>query len=95
MTSKHELLQKLAYHKEIVEKLTTQLESMDKVLELSDNRKPFRKYTVAECQNLWEINPDVFDWSQEKENLDKSIVDYNNSVMKSQRIPLYKPTEEA
>lgn len=56
-----------------------ELQHYDTTLHLYDASRPFRRWTLAEQQQLHSINPAAYDWFNQEDNLGKTIQDYNDS----------------
>lgn len=59
---------------------------METAFDIADMNKPFKKYTVNELNQLYNISEKAYEWS--RENADSNIYDYNLMAIKEDRIIL-------
>ena len=85
--TKKEIERRITEHAKAIKELTILKENAKDELELKDYSKPFRQWTVAEQNELFELSERAYDWFYDG-NEQKSILDYNESVPKSERVPL-------
>lgn len=85
--TKKEIERRITEHAKAIKELLKQKENAKDELELKDFSKPFRHWTLEEQNDLYELNEKAFDWFYDG-NEHKSILDYNESVLKSERVPL-------
>ena len=85
--TKKEIDRRITEHAKAIKELTIQRENAKDELELKDYSKPFRQWTVAEQNDLFELSERAYDWFYDG-NEQKSILDYNESVPKLERVPL-------
>ena len=85
--TKKEIERRITEHAKAIKELIKQKENAKDELELKDYSKPFRQWTVAEQNDLFELSERAYDWFYDG-NEQKSILDYNESVPKSERVPL-------
>ena len=85
--TKKEIERRITEHAKAIKELTILKENAKDELELEDYSKPFRQWTVAEQNDLFELSERAYDWFYDG-NEQKSILDYNESVPKSERVPL-------
>ena len=85
--TKKEIERRITEHAKAIKELIKQKENAKDELELKDYSKPFRQWTVAEQNDLFELSERAYDWFYDG-NEQKSILDYNESVPKLERVPL-------
>ena len=85
--TKKEIERRITEHAKAIKELIKQRENAEDELELKDYSKPFRQWTVAEQNDLFELSEKAYDWFYDG-NETKSILDYNESVPKLERVPL-------
>ena len=85
--TKKEIERRITEHAKAIKELTIQKENAKDELELKDYSKPFRQWTVAEQNALYGLSEKAYDWFYDG-NEQKSILDYNESVPKLERVPL-------
>ena len=85
--TKKEIERRITEHAKAIKELIKQKENAKDELELKDYSKPFRQWTVAEQNDLFELSERAYDWFYDG-NEQKSILDYNESAPKSERVPL-------
>ena len=68
------------------EQLQKQLEKYDTAFNIHDNEKPYKKYTIAECSQLYEISKRAYEWLNE--NPQNNILDYNAQCPVAYRVLL-------
>ena len=85
--TKKEIERRITEHAKAIKELIKQRENAKDELELKDYSKPFRQWTVAEQNDLFELSERAYDWFYDG-NEQKSILDYNESVPKLERVPL-------
>ena len=85
--TKKEIERRITEHAKAIKELTILRENAKDELELKDYSKPFRQWTVAEQNDLFELSEKAYDWFYDG-NEQKSILDYNESVPKLERVPL-------
>lgn len=85
--TKKEIERRITEHAKAIKELTILKENAKDELELKDYSKPFRQWTVAEQNDLFELSERAYDWFYDG-NEQKSILDYNESVPKLERVPL-------
>lgn len=85
--TKKEIERRITEHAKAIKELTIQKENAKDELELKDYSKPFRQWTIAEQNELCELSEKAYDWFYDG-NEQKSILDYNESVPKLERVPL-------
>ena len=81
-----EAQQKAQYYYNKWQEYQKEVERMETAFDIADLNKPFRKYTVAELSELYNISEKAYDWS--RENADNNIYDYNLLATKDDRIIL-------
>lgn len=81
-----EAQQKAQYYYNKWQEYQKEVERMETAFDIADLNKPFRKYTVAELSQLYNISEKAYDWS--RENADNNIYDYNLLATKDDRIIL-------
>lgn len=81
-----EAKQKAEYHYAKWQEYQQQVEKMGKAFDIRDMNKPFRKYTVAELNQLYTISEKAYNWSLE--NKDSNIYDYNLMAIKEEKVIL-------
>lgn len=81
-----EAQQKAQYYYNKWQEYQKEVERMETAFDIADLNKPFRKYTVAELSQLYNISGKAYDWS--RENADSNIYDYNLLATKDDRIIL-------
>lgn len=81
-----EAQQKAQYYYNKWQEYQKEVERMETAFDIADLNKPFRKYTVAELSQLYNISEKAYDWS--RENADSNIYDYNLLATKDDRIIL-------
>lgn len=81
-----EAQQKAQYYYNKWQEYQKEVERMESAFDIADLNKPFRKYTVAELSQLYNISEKAYDWS--RENADNNIYDYNLLATKDDRIIL-------
>lgn len=82
--TKLELQQKQEYYRRKLNEINAELERMDKVFTIHDKEKPFRKYSVIEMNELFDISQDAFNWLSE--NNENNILDYNAQASKDKQV---------
>ena len=85
--TKKEIDRRITEHAKAIKELTIQRENAKDELELKDYSKPFRQWTVAEQNELYGLSEKAYDWFYDG-NETKSILDYNESVPRLERVPL-------
>ena len=85
--TKKEIDRRINEHAKAIKELTILRENAKDELELKDYSKPFRQWTVAQQNDLFELSEKAYDWFYDG-NEQKSILDYNESVPKLERVPL-------
>ena len=85
--TKKEIERRITEHAKAIKELTILKENAKDELELKDYSKPFRQWTVAEQNVLLELSERAYDWFYDG-NETKSILDYNDSVPRLERVPL-------
>lgn len=85
--TKKEIDREIAEHAKAIKELTIMRENAKDELKLKDYSKPFRQWTVAEQNVLLELSERAYDWFYDG-NETKSILDYNDSVPRLERVPL-------
>lgn len=85
--TKKEIDRQIAEHAKAIKELTIMRENAKDELKLKDYSKPFRQWTVAEQNVLLELSERAYDWFYDG-NETKSILDYNDSVPRLERVPL-------
>lgn len=85
--TKHEIERRIQEHNSALKKLYEQLENACDELTLDNYEKPFRKWSLAEQAALNDLNSAAYDWFYSG-NTDKTILDYNASVPRLERVPL-------
>lgn len=88
--TKFEVQQKVAYYRKKLEEYQAILDDMEKVFDIDDFNKPFRKYSINDLQALLDISEKAYEWSREEENKDATIYDYNLQACAAERIILAK-----
>lgn len=78
---------RITEHAKAIKELIKQKENAKDELELKDYSKPFRYWTLTEQNALCELSEKAFNWFYDG-NEQKSILDYNESAPKSERVPL-------
>lgn len=86
--TRFEAEQKVTYYRKKLNEYQKILDNMDKVFDIQDFSKPFRKYSIGELQALLEVSEKAYEWSREKENADYNIYDYNLSTPKADNVTL-------
>lgn len=81
-----EAQQKAQYYYNKWQEYQKEVERMETAFSIADMNKPFRKYTVAELSQLFNISDKAYEWS--RENADSNIYDYNLLAPKDDRIIL-------
>lgn len=81
-----EAQQKAKYYYEKWQEYQKQVEKMETAFDIQDMNKPFKKYTVGELNQLYNISEKAYEWS--RENADSNIYDYNLMALKEDRIIL-------
>lgn len=81
-----EAQQKAQYYYNKWQEYQKEVDRMETAFDIADLNKPFRKYTVAELSQLYNISEKAYDWS--RENADNNIYDYNLLATKDDRIIL-------
>ena len=92
MRKKDYLQQQLKYHREQAVKLEKEIADLPEMLKLSSKDKPFHKWSLAEMNNLADIDEKAFKYFTENnsKNADKTIKDYNQTVPRIERIIVEK-----
>lgn len=85
--TKKEIERRITEHAKAIKELTILRENAKDELELKDYSKPFRQWTIAEQNELCELSEKAYDWFYDG-NEQKSILDYNESVPRLERVPL-------
>lgn len=85
--TKRQIDREIAEHAKAIKELTIMRENAKDELKLKDYSKPFRQWTVAEQNVLLELSERAYDWFYDG-NETKSILDYNESVPRLERVPL-------
>lgn len=85
--TKKQIDRQIAEHAKAIKELTILRENAKDELKLKDYSKPFRQWTVAEQNVLLELSERAYDWFYDG-NETKSILDYNDSVPRLERVPL-------
>ena len=85
--TKKQIDRQIAEHAKAIKELTIMRENAKDELKLKDYSKPFRQWTVAEQNVLLELSERAYDWFYDG-NETKSILDYNDSVPRLERVPL-------
>ena len=85
--TKKEIDRQIAEHAKAIKELTIMRENAKDELKLKDYSKPFRQWTVAEQNVLLGLSERAYDWFYDG-NETKSILDYNESVPRLERVPL-------
>ena len=85
--TKKQIDREIAEHAKAIKELTIMRENAKDELKLKDYSKPFRQWTVAEQNVLLELSERAYDWFYDG-NETKSILDYNDSVPRLERVPL-------
>lgn len=88
--TKFEAEQKVAYYRKKLEEYQAILDDMEKVFDIDDFNKPFRKYSINDLQALLDVSEKAYEWSREEENIDATIYDYNLQACAAERITLAK-----
>lgn len=83
-----EAQQKVEYYRKKLNEYQAVLDQMDRVFDIPDFNKPFRKYSIGELQALLEVSEKAYEWSREEENANSNIYDYNLISAKEDRITL-------
>lgn len=86
--TKFEAQQKVNYYRKKLEEYQAILDDMEKVFDIDDFNKPFRKYSINDLQALLDVSEKAYEWSREEENKDATIYDYNLQVCAAARITL-------
>lgn len=81
-----EAQQKVEYYRKKLNEYQAVLEQMDRVFDIPDFNKPFKKYNINELQQLLDCSEKAYEWSLE--NGESNIYDYNLLSMKEDRITL-------
>lgn len=81
-----EAQQKAEYYYSKWQEYQKEVERMGKAFDIRDMNKPFRKYTVAELNQLYTISNKAYEWSLE--NRDSNIYDYNLMAIKEDKVIL-------
>ena len=79
MKDRQQLLREKENLELALQAVETELAKYDETLHLYDAGRPFRKWSLAEQQQLQSISPAAYDWFIEDENQGKTIQDYNDS----------------
>lgn len=80
---------KIRQTRELLQKYEKQLADMETVFYIDDKEKPFRKWTIKEQHELYQINSKAWEWLTE--NTESNILDYNNNqIKKENEVLLYK-----
>lgn len=82
MTKRQLLIQKEELMKQIKE-IDKRIAEIGDTLFLSDKAKPFHEWNLSEMNDLCEINETAFDWFMNDANHNKTIADYNYTVIKA------------
>lgn len=83
-----EAQQKAKYYYQKWQEYQKEVERMETAFDISDMNKPFKKYTINETQQLYNISEKAYEWMLE--NKDANIYDYNLMALKEDRIILAK-----
>lgn len=81
-----EAQQKAKYYYEKWQEYQKEADRMETAFDIADMNKPFKKYTVNELNQLYNISEKAYEWS--RENADSNIYDYNLMAIKEDRIIL-------
>lgn len=81
-----EAQQKVEYYRKKLNEYQAVLDQMDRVFDIPDYNKPFKKYSIDELQKLLDCSEKAYEWSLE--NRESNIHDYNLLSMKEDRITL-------
>lgn len=85
--TKKEIDRRIAEHAKAIKELNILRENAKDELKLKDYSMPFRQWTVAQQNDLFELSERAYDWFYDG-NETKSILDYNDSVPRLERVPL-------
>lgn len=88
--TKAELKQKVDYYYRKYNEYKNELDRMNRVFEIDKMDKPMKQYSLAETQQLLELNKKAFDWAIANENADLTIYDYNKQALEADKINLAK-----
>lgn len=83
-----EAQQKAKYYYQKWQEYQKEVERMETAFDIHDMNKPFKKYTINEIQQLYNISEKAYEWMQE--NQDSNIYDYNLMALKEDKIILAK-----
>lgn len=86
--TKKELEYKIQQQRKKLNELLAEYEKMNQVFDIDNKEKPFKKWSLAEQEQLFELKESAYSWLLD--NKDKSILDYNNEHTKEQRITFAK-----
>lgn len=87
--TKFDLEFKIKQTRELLQKYEKQLADMETVFYIDDKEKPFKKWSIKEQSELYQINSKAWEWLTE--NTENNILDYNNNqVKKENEVLLYK-----
>lgn len=84
--SKYELNQKKMKLLEQLQEIQTAIDKRGQEFSI-DTSTPFKKWSLAETNELYELSPFAFEWFI-NDNQDKTILDYNETQPKEKRIKL-------
>ena len=84
--TKKELLWKQEHLQKQLADVQKQLEAYDTAFNINDTAKPYKKYSIAECSQLYEISKRAYEWLNE--NPQQSIIDYNAQCPTAYRVLL-------
>lgn len=85
MTKKELLFKQEQLQKQLAD-VQKQLEKYDTAFNINDNEKPYKKYSIAECSQLYEISKRAYEWLNE--NPQNTILDYNAQCPVAYRVLL-------
>ena len=87
--TKFDLEFKIKQTRELLQKYEKQLADMETVFYIDDKEKPFKKWTIKEQNELYQINSKAWEWLSA--NTENNILDYNNNqIKKENEVLLYK-----
>lgn len=87
--TKSDLEFKIQQTRKQLAKYEEELKKMNEVFYIDDKEKPFKKWTISEQNQLYNIKNQAWQWLSE--NKDSSILDYNkNQIKKENQVLLYK-----
>ena len=84
--SKYELNQKKMKLLEQLQEIQTAIDKRGQEFSI-DTATPFKKWSLAETNELYELSPFAFEWFI-NDNQDKTILDFNETQPKEKRIKL-------